>query len=146
MKAALHVEPLQTYTIGDLCNEFELTARAIRFYEEQGLISPARDRDRRVYSPADRQRLDFIARGRRVGLSIPQIRQILNAREEDGEEAQSRLALSIFDDQLRELSEQEAQIQRMIATLHAERERLLNRIPGERPPGSSRTYSIHPCE
>lgn len=68
----------QTYSISDLSKEFEITTRTIRHYEELGLISPSRRGQTRVYSPADRTRLKLILRGRRVGLSLEESREIID--------------------------------------------------------------------
>ena len=70
MAFTLRRPPFRTYTITQLCREFGATPRALRFYEEQGLLSPARRDTARVYSYKDRARLQLILRGRRVGLSI----------------------------------------------------------------------------
>lgn len=115
---------LQTYTIRDICNEFHFTTRAVRFYEEQGLIFPTRAQERRIFSAEDRARLDVIARARQVGLSILQIREILKARDLGGEAAQAEYCLTLYEKQLRHLSAQEAQTKQMIATLRAEYKQL----------------------
>jgi len=60
----------KSYGIGDLANEFGITTRTIRFYEEKGYLSPKREGTRRIYSPADRTRLRLILRGKRLGLSL----------------------------------------------------------------------------
>ena len=67
-----------TYTITELARECDITARAIRFYEDQGLLTPARAGRTRVYSRADRTRLKLALRGKRLGLSLAEIRQILD--------------------------------------------------------------------
>ena len=67
----------QTYTITELAREFEITPRAIRFYEDQGLLSPSRVGRNRVYSKADRTRLRLTLRGKRLGLSLAEIREII---------------------------------------------------------------------
>ena len=72
----MHSEP--TYTITDLAREFAITPRAIRFYEDQGLLTPSRAGRTRVYSRADRTRLKLALRGKRLGLSLAEIRQILD--------------------------------------------------------------------
>jgi DNA-binding transcriptional MerR regulator len=69
----------RTYTIRQLCLEFKCTARALRFYEDKGLLDPARDGMNRVYSYRDRARLQLILRGKRVGLSLAEIGEILVA-------------------------------------------------------------------
>jgi DNA-binding transcriptional MerR regulator len=65
------------YTITELAREFGITARAIRFYEDEGLLQPARAGRNRIYSRADRTRLKLTLRGKRLGLSLAQIRELL---------------------------------------------------------------------
>ncbi|MGY8985245.1 MAG: MerR family transcriptional regulator [Sphingomonadales bacterium] len=67
-----------TYSIRDLAKEFNITPRTIRFYEDRGLIKPARVGQKRVYSKADKARLDWILRGKRVGFSISEIDKMLS--------------------------------------------------------------------
>lgn len=67
----------RTYTIGDLVEAFDVTPRTIRYYEEVGLLSPKRRGQRRIYSEGDRVRLRLILRGRRLGFSLEEIREIL---------------------------------------------------------------------
>ena len=69
------------FSITDLCKEFEITTRTVRHYEEIGLISPSRRGQTRVYSPADRTRLRLILRGKRLGLSLEDSRQIIGMYE-----------------------------------------------------------------
>lgn len=59
-----------TYTIAELAKEFGVTTRAIRFYEEKGFITPARRGQTRIYSPADRVRIQLILRGKRIGMTL----------------------------------------------------------------------------
>src|SRR6188768_3981207 len=66
------------YTISDLCEEFRVTPRALRFYEDEGLISPRRQGLSRVYSWRDRARLAWILRGKRVGFSLAEIREMID--------------------------------------------------------------------
>lgn len=68
----------QTYTITELAREFDITARAIRFYEDRGLLTPARAGRARVYSKADRTRLKLTLRGKRLGLSLAEIRELID--------------------------------------------------------------------
>ncbi len=67
-----------TYTITELAREFRVTPRAIRYYEDQGLLSPRRDRNTRVYDKRDRTRLKLTLRGRRLGLSLAEIRELID--------------------------------------------------------------------
>ena len=65
-------------TIGELCEEFGVTARALRFYEDEALIAPERRGTQRLYSERDRARLAWILRGKRVGLSLADIKELLD--------------------------------------------------------------------
>jgi DNA-binding transcriptional MerR regulator len=66
-----------TYTISELATEFDITPRAIRFYEDQGLLSPARSGSTRVYGHRDRTRLKLTLRGKRLGLSLQEIKDLV---------------------------------------------------------------------
>ncbi len=65
-------------SIGELCDEFGVTARALRFYEDEALIAPERRGTQRLYSDRDRARLAWILRGKRVGLSLADIKELLD--------------------------------------------------------------------
>ena len=71
-------EASQTYSIRELAQEFDLTTRAIRFYEDRGLLSPSRTGRQRVYAPRDRARLLLTLRAQRLGLSLTEVREILD--------------------------------------------------------------------
>src|SRR4051812_46554183 len=75
--------PHRTFTIRQLCLEFKCTPRALRFYEDKGLLAPARDGLNRVYSYKDRARLQLILQGKRVGLALAEIGEILDLYEVD---------------------------------------------------------------
>ncbi len=66
----------RTFTISELAREFDVTTRTIRFYEDEGLLEPAREGQRRIYSRRDRVRLMLILRGKRIGLSLQEIREL----------------------------------------------------------------------
>lgn len=68
----------RTYTISELAREFDITSRAIRFYEDEGLLNPTRAGRSRVYSRADRTRLKLTLRGKRLGLSLAEIRELID--------------------------------------------------------------------
>src|ERR1041384_1192744 len=70
-----------TYTITELAHEFGLTTRAIRFYEDHGLLAPARVGRNRVYGNRDRVRLKLTLRGKRLGLSLSEIRELIDMYE-----------------------------------------------------------------
>ena len=66
-----------TYSIRDLADEFDVTTRTLRFYEEKGLLNPKRDNQTRTYSNADRTRLRLILRGKRLGLTLEESSNII---------------------------------------------------------------------
>ena len=68
----------QTWTISELAREFGVTPRTIRFYEDQGIVSPARDGRNRVYHPRDRTRLKLALRGKRMGFQLAEILDLIN--------------------------------------------------------------------
>ena len=68
---------MRTYSISDLAKEFDITTRTIRFYEDKGLLSPSRQGQMRIYSAGDRTILKLILRGKRLGFSLDQSREII---------------------------------------------------------------------
>ena len=81
---------MATYTIAELAREFDITARAIRFYEDQGLLSPMREGvggRNRVYTPRDRTRLKLTLRGKRLGLTLSEIKSIVDMREHEADKS-----------------------------------------------------------
>ena len=72
-----------TYTITELSREFNVTPRAIRFYEDQGLLSPTREGRRRIYSRRDRARLKLILRGKRLGFQLSETRALFELYDSD---------------------------------------------------------------
>jgi DNA-binding transcriptional MerR regulator len=93
--------PERTFTIRQLCVEFKVTPRALRFYEDKGLLSPAREGLNRVYNHRDRARLTLILRGKRVGLSLSEIREILDLyKVEDGGATQNAKSLRKFRERI----------------------------------------------
>ena len=69
------------FSISELAREFDVTPRAIRFYEDQGLLAPRRDGQRRIYTPRDRTRLKLTLRGKRLGLTLAEIRELIDMYE-----------------------------------------------------------------
>ncbi|MDE2607012.1 MAG: MerR family DNA-binding transcriptional regulator [Burkholderiales bacterium] len=111
--AATH--PQTTYTIGDLAREFDLTTRAIRFYEDMGLLQPARSGPggrNRVYSARDRTRLKLTLRAKRLGLSLTEARDIIDMYDSPRDTGpQLRKFLAILAQHRQQLEEQMAELQ-----------------------------------
>lgn len=81
------------YTIAELAEEFGITHRTIRFYEEKGLISPRRQGQKRLYSPADRVRLKLILRGKRIGMSLDESVELIDMYQPGSSNRQQLRAL-----------------------------------------------------
>ena len=86
-KPAATARPAKTYTITELAQEFDVTPRAIRFYEDVGLLEPARAGRNRVYSQRDRTRLKLTLRGKRLGFALQDIRQLVTMYDTDSDAA-----------------------------------------------------------
>jgi DNA-binding transcriptional MerR regulator len=111
---------LQTLSsVAQMRREFGVTARALRYYEEQGLLSPARSRQVRVYSHRDRARLKLILTGRRAGFTLRTIRELLDVYDKEGRTAQLARALPHFKAQVAALEAQRRQLDDAIETLKA---------------------------
>jgi DNA-binding transcriptional MerR regulator len=110
--------PERTFTIRQLCLEFKCTPRALRFYEDKGLLNPARQGLNRIYSHKDRARLQLILRGKRVGLSLAEIREILQLYSRgDGGAAQNAKALRKFRERIIAFEQQRADIEEHLTEL-----------------------------
>ncbi|CAB3836141.1 MerR family transcriptional regulator [Achromobacter animicus] len=119
-----------TWTISELAREFDVTPRTIRFYEHQGIVSPAREGRNRIFGPRDRTRLKLALRGKRLGLQLSEILTLIDMYDGPGDtEVQLRQYLSVLeqhrvtleqqrrdiDDTLQEISEQERQCRVLLA-------------------------------
>ncbi|WP_298721528.1 MerR family DNA-binding transcriptional regulator [uncultured Ferrovibrio sp.] len=108
----------KTYTITDLAHEFKVTARAIRFYEDKGLLHPSRQGMMRVYTKRDRARLMLILRGKRVGFSLAEIREMIDLYDlGDGRVEQMKLTLKRSQERLAALEMQRRDIDTAISEL-----------------------------
>ena len=126
--------PHRTFTIRQLCLEFKCTPRALRFYEDKGLLSPARDGMNRVYSYKDRARLQLILRGKRVGLALAEIGEILDLYEvDDGGAQQAAKSLKKFRERIVALERQKVDIDGAIEQLRAGCEAMERRLTETRP-------------
>jgi DNA-binding transcriptional MerR regulator len=101
-----------TFTIGELAREFDLTTRAIRFYEDCGLLMPQRRGRNRVYTARDRTRLKLTLRGKRLGLTLAEVKDLVDMYESPRDtQAQLRKFLAV-------LAEHRAQLEQQMADLH----------------------------
>ena len=115
-----------TYTITELSHEFDITPRAIRFYEDMGLLTPSRDGRNRVYTVRDRTRLKLTLRGKRLGLSLQEIKQLVDMYESPSDTAQQLNAfLAILQNHREQLEQQLEDIQITLAEIHQHEERAL---------------------
>lgn len=88
-----------SYSISDLAGEFGITTRAIRFYENRGLLTPRRERQRRIYSRRDRTRLKLILRGKRLGMTLAEMKEVFDLYDmAHGEERQLERYLEILQE------------------------------------------------
>jgi DNA-binding transcriptional MerR regulator len=105
-----------TYTISDLAHEFALTTRAIRFYEDEGMLAPERRGRSRVYRERERVRLKLILRGKRLGLALSEIRELLDLYEVGrNERAQLSMFLAMLAERRRRLLQQREDIDAVLA-------------------------------
>jgi DNA-binding transcriptional MerR regulator len=141
----------RTFTITELAAEFDITARAIRFYEDVGLLTPQRAGRNRVYSHRDRTRLKLTLRGKRLGLSLQEIKQLVDLYDSPSDttpQLQAFLGVlaqhrSLLEQQredieitLAEIAQHEARCRSLLATARPaprSRPRLSSRTTGDRP-------------
>ena len=135
---------MKNYTISELAREFQVTPRALRFYEDKGLLSPTRDGLNRVYSTRDRARLKLILQGKSVGFSLSDIREILDLYTLEGHRAQLKLSLKKSRDQIKNLEKQREDIEAALEALHKgvkwAEEKLQEMGPGAEVEQSARAY------
>jgi len=108
----------ERYSISQLAREFKVTTRTLRFYEDEGMISPLREGRQRIYRPRDRMRLKLILRGRRLGFALSEIREIVDLYDAPaGEQRQLALLVERIAARRAELLDKRADIDQTLAEL-----------------------------
>ncbi|AUI87946.1 MerR family transcriptional regulator [Vibrio azureus] len=114
---------MEKYKISDLAKEFDITTRSIRFYEDVGLIEPEREGNIRVYQRRDKIRLKLILRGKRLGFSLAEIRELFELYDTQQTNGQLIKMLTIIDEKQAHLQQQLDDIGVVMGELEAARER-----------------------
>jgi DNA-binding transcriptional MerR regulator len=118
-----------TFGIADLAREFDVTTRTIRFYEAEGLIAPTRRGQHRIFTPRDRVRLRLILRGKRLGFSLGEIREIIDLYDRaPGEAGQLRFFLGKIRERRADLERQRTDIAETLAELAEVEARCLEQL------------------
>ena len=107
----------QFFTIGELSQEFDLTLRALRFYEDKGLITPQRRGVTRLYSPQDRERIALIVKGKKLGFTLTEIRDLVAAEEGRSDPSALNLSREKCLEQINILEKQRHQIESALTEL-----------------------------
>ena len=126
----------RTYTITELAAEFDVTSRAIRFYEDVGLLQPQRAGRNRVYSAGDRTRLKLTLRGKRLGLALSEIKQLVDLYDADsGSTQQLEAFVAVLAEHRRLLEQQREDIEITLAEIAQHEQRCRVLLAGQAPPG-----------
>jgi len=108
----------KTFSITELCREFNVTPRTLRFYEQKGLLAPARRGWTRIFNYRDRARLQLILRGKRVGFALEEIKEILDLYNlRDGQLTQLKVASTKMRERLEALRKQRVEVDEAIVDL-----------------------------
>ncbi|HEX7054627.1 MAG TPA: MerR family DNA-binding transcriptional regulator [Burkholderiales bacterium] len=117
------------FSISELAREFDVTPRAIRFYEDQGLLAPRREGQRRIYTPRDRTRLKLTLRGKRLGLTLSEIRELIDMYEPGRDERpQLERFLAVLEAHKKSLEQQRADLEAQLAEIRAFERRVRKRL------------------
>lgn len=110
-----------TWTISELSREFDVTPRTIRFYEDQGIVSPTRAGRNRIFGPRDRTRLRLALRGKRIGLQLSEIRTLIDMYESPRDtEAQLRHYARVLTEHHDSLTRQKQDIEDTLQEIEAQ--------------------------
>ena len=119
----------RTFSISELAGELDITTRAIRFYEEQGMLHPARRGQERVYSPKDRVALKLILRGKRIGFSLAECKTLIELYDpQAGNQKQLKIMHAMINERRLQLEQQILDIQQMQLELDTAEERCLSAL------------------
>jgi len=121
------------FSIGELAREFDVTPRAIRFYEAEGLLAPRREGQRRIYAPRDRTRLKLTLRGKRLGRTLSEIRGLIDMYE-PGEDQRPQLErfLAVLETHRAALERQREDIAAQLAEIAAFEKRVRKQLGSRR--------------
>jgi len=122
-----------SYTISDLAKEYDITPRTIRFYEDQGLLTPSREGRQRVFSEGDNVRLRLILRGKRLGFSLAEAKEIIDLYNlESGGERQLIYLLEKIEQRRLNLQQQQEDIKAILLELKSVEKRVKGTLKGIR--------------
>ena len=117
------------FSISELSREFDVTPRAIRFYEDQGLLAPRREGQRRIYTARDRTRLKLTLRGKRLGLTLSEIRELIDMYEPGRDERpQLERFLAVLESHKKSLVQQRADIEAQLAEIQSFEKRVRKQL------------------
>ncbi|MEH8205936.1 MerR family DNA-binding transcriptional regulator [Aeromonas veronii] len=112
------------FSISELAREFDITTRSIRFYEDQGLLNPAREGQTRIYSKQDRVRFKLTLRGKRLGFSLAEIRELFDLYDADkSSRTQLQTMLGLVEEKRETLQQQMEDIRMVLLELDAAEQR-----------------------
>ncbi|ATL92750.1 MAG: MerR family transcriptional regulator [Aeromonas sobria] len=118
-----------TYSISELAHEFDITPRTIRYYEDEGLLTPQREGQTRIYSHKEKTRLKLTLRGKRLGFSLAEIRELFEMYDTDkSSNTQLNSMIQLIDEKRSALRQQLDDIQMVMAELEAAEQRCVNSL------------------
>lgn len=118
-----------TYSISELAHEFDVTPRTIRYYEDEGLLTPLREGQTRIYSHRDKIRLKLTLRGKRLGFSLAEIRELFDMYDTDkSSNTQLHSMIQLIEAKRGALRQQLEDIQMVMAELEAAEQRCVNSL------------------